>query len=184
MKAFILKFSEYLSIDMWKAVLSNDFNRGYIAALVLMISIFILLFVLKLFCFIIFRKKRASKVVVPSANGDMIIAHSAVAKTVEISLRAYPELDIEKVKLYTKGKNYFMTIFCGLSVSMKRNLPEISNEIKPLIQKKLADVFGIENIKEIDIIINYISTEDELSKDDNDNVAKEYNEGKYVNTSF
>ena len=85
MKVFILKFSELLSLDMWKAVLSNDFNRGYIMALAFMVSLFILLFMLKLFFFIVFRKKRASKIVVPGNNGDMIIAHNAVAKTVEYS---------------------------------------------------------------------------------------------------
>ena len=188
MKVCILKLAEIFSVDMWKAVLSNDFNRGYIVATAFVLSIFILLLVLKLFCFIIFRKKKASKVIVPSANGDMIIAHSAVAKTVEISLRDYPELEIEKVKLYTKGKYYFMTIFSELNVGRKRNLPELSNEIKPLIQKKLVEVFGIENLKEINIIINDIANEDELDDDKNDNndkdAFKEYNEGRYVNTSF
>jgi uncharacterized alkaline shock family protein YloU len=81
-----------------------------------------------------------------------------------------------------------MTIFSELNVGRKRNLPELSNEIKPLIQKKLVEVFGIENLKEINIIINDIANEDELDDDKNDNndkdAFKEYNEGRYVNTSF
>ena len=187
MKVFILKFSELLSLDMWKAVLSNDFNRGYIMALAFMVSLFILLFMLKLFFFIIFRKKRASKIIVPGNDGDVIIAHNAVAKTVEYSLRAYPELEVEKVKLYCKGKKYYMTVFCELNVGKKRHLPEISAEIKPLIITQLADVFGIQNIQEIDIIINNIANDKEFDDDSNDNekdAIKEFEESKYVSTSF
>ena len=80
-----------------------------------------------------------------------------------------------------------MTVFCELNVGKKRHLPEISAEIKPLIITQLADVFGIQNIQEIDIIINDIANDKEFDDDSTDNekdAIKEFEESKYVSTSF
>lgn len=158
---FITKISDPA---MWQRLLSNDFARGYLAALSLFVAIFVLVLMIRIFFWLCFRTRRCSNVVVPGEGGDIVISRDAVTAVLEEELKAYPQLMVNRIRITRRGRKHFLALYCAFSTK-SGSIPELLQEIKPRLQGVLKDVFGIESVKAIRVIIEEM---DDGSRD-NDN---------------
>ena len=99
--------------ETWRALLSDDFSRGYLTAVTLMLALLLALFILRVMCWFAFRVRRCSEIIVCGPDGELAISREAVTALVERELRTYPELRANKLRLYRKGKEYRMVICCA-----------------------------------------------------------------------
>ena len=138
--------------ETWRLLLQSDFNRGYIAALVLFMALFLALMILRLILwFAFFRTHRCSEIVVPRRDGDIVVSRDAVTMAVSRELEAFPELDVRSIRLYRRGKTYLMTLFCIYEGG--GGIPALSDELKPRVLDSLKRIFGIVSLKRIKLVV-------------------------------
>ena len=101
--------------DFWNQLLSTDFNRGYFAALVLMLALLVLVLVLRLILMLIFRTRRCRQIEIKSEGGDILIARDAVTDAARAELAQYPELAVKQIGLYRRGRRYSLLIRCDFT---------------------------------------------------------------------
>ena len=137
--------------EMWRQLLQSDFNRGYIAALVLYMALFIALMILRFLLWLAFRTRSCSEIVVPRRDGEIVVSRDAVTMAVAHELEAFPELDVRKIRLFRRGKEYLMTIFCTYGGG--DGIPAVSDGFKPRVLDSLKRTFGIESLKRIKLVV-------------------------------
>ena len=137
--------------------------------------VFLLLLILavRLVFFFIFRTRRCNKVLVPSADGSLIVTRKAIESVVRAELAKYAQITVRKLVLYRRGKRYSLKLFCLFS-GEGAGLPKISQELKPRIREVMNNLFGIETMAEISICIERMTNDDdEDSEERADFVATE-----------
>jgi len=160
---FITKISDPA---MWQRLLSNDFARGYLAALSLFVAIFVLVLLIRIFFWLCFRTRRCSNVVVPGEGGDIVISRDAVTAVLEQELKAYPQLMVHRIRITRRGQKHFLALYCAFSTKAG-SIPELLQEIKPRLQDTLKDVFGIKSVKSIRVVIEDMDDGEEEQSDGN-----------------
>ena len=163
------KFLKYLNIDpkSVESVLNSDFNCGYLAAIFTVAGLLILLLVIKIFLFFIFRTRKCSRVVIPAPEGNLTVSRAAIESVIRNDLAQYKELTIRKMLLYRTGKNYSIRLCCQFD-SEGEGMPELTGKINPRIREVLKDLFGMERIRNIDICVEKIRENDDEAGNDFD----------------
>ena len=136
---------------MWQELLRSDFNRGYVAALVLVLALLLAMLILKFLCWLAFRTRRCSEITIPRRDGDIVVSREAVAAAVERELRAFPELNVRKIRLFRRRRAYLMTLCCAYGGG--DGVPALADELKPRLLSVLKTTFGIETMKRIKVVI-------------------------------
>lgn len=161
-------------------VLQSDFNCGFISALAVVVLLLLLLLAVRILFFFIFRTRRCNKVLVPSADGDLIVTRKAIESVVRAELASFTQITVRKLVLYRRGKKYSLKLFC-LFANDGVGLPEITQKLKPRVQEVMNKLFGIDTMTGISICI-------ERMKDDEDEEgdAPEFvvTEPKHVDTGL
>ena len=139
----------------WETLLASDFNRGYLAALALVLALVLALMILKLVWFIAFRTRRASTVTVPHPDGDLVVSRDALAEAVSRELDGYPELQLRKLRLFRRGKYYLLTLLCEFNGA--DGVPGIASELRTKLRERLKQLFGLESLKSVKIVIEKLS---------------------------
>lgn len=161
-------------------VLQSDFNCGFISALAVVVLLLLLLLAVRILFFFIFRTRRCNKVLVPSADGDLVVTRKAIESVVRAELTSFTQITVRKLVLYRRGKKYSLKLFC-LFANDGVGLPEITQKLKPRVQEVMNKLFGIDTMTGISICI-------ERMKDDEDEEgdAPEFvvTEPKHVDTGL
>ncbi len=161
-------------------VLQSDFNCGFISALAVVVLLLLLLLAVRILFFFIFRTRRCNKVLVPSADGDLVVTRKAIESVVRAELASFTQITVRKLVLYRRGKKYSLKLFC-LFANDGVGLPEITQKLKPRVQEVMNKLFGIDTMTGISICI-------ERMKDDEDEEgdAPEFvvTEPKHVDTGL
>ena len=161
-------------------VLQSDFNCGFISALAVVVLLLLLPLAVRILFFFIFRTRRCNKVLVPSADGDLVVTRKAIESVVRAELTSFTQITVRKLVLYRRGKKYSLKLFC-LFANDGVGLPEITQKLKPRVQEVMNKLFGIDTMTGISICI-------ERMKDDEDEEgdAPEFvvTEPKHVDTGL
>ena len=151
--------SYFTSVDTWKELLSNDFNRGYLAGVALVLAVVVLFLVLRLVLGFVFRTRRARAIVVTADDGDIQISQDAVAAAVESLLAGFPELVLDTLKIYRNGGHrYFLLLQCRFR-STEKTFPDVVAQVKENIFHGLEKQFGISELRKIRIVLTKWETE-------------------------
>lgn len=139
---------ELFSSELYRELFNNDFNIGYAMGVGLVIGLLILLVIFRIVLRLVFRRHRCSSIVVPDAEGELIISCEAVEKAVRSVLENFKELDIRRIRLYRQGKNYQLLLYCAF-IGGGKGLPELSGEIRPRLIETLERLFGIHSLRKV-----------------------------------
>ena len=142
----------------WSSLLGNDFNRGFIAALVLILALIIFLMLFRGILFLIFRARRCSHIIVQRADGNTVVGRDVIAALIERELAAYPAVSSEKIVLTRQGRKYQLTVYCRYLLSDQSGLPAFCDEFKPRLIAALEKGFGV---TALDKIRFWVSTADD-----------------------
>ena len=133
----------------WRSLLGSDFNQGFIAALVLILALIVILLLLRGILCLIFRYRRCSNIIVPRADGNIVVGRDVVAAMVERELGTYPAVVSEKIVLTRRGGRYQLTIYCRYLLSDQSGLPAFCDEFKPRLTAALEKGFGVTSLEKI-----------------------------------
>lgn len=140
-----------LAVDpmWWKTLLGSDFNRGFIAALAVILILMVFLLILRTIVTLIFRTRRASFIEVKRPDGSTIVNRDVIASVVDRELKDYPAIQAEKILLTRRGGSYQLTIYCSYLLCDQAGIPAFCDEFKPRLLAALDKGFGIEDLSEI-----------------------------------
>ena len=145
-------------------VLQSDFNCGFIAALALVVFLLLLLLAVRILFFFIFRTRRCNKVLVPSADGDLIVTRKAIESVVRAELAGFSQINVRKLLLFRSGKKYSLKLFCQFSRE-GAGMPEIAQELRPRIKEVMNKLFGIDTMSDITICIEKLRSDEDDTED-------------------
>ena len=135
--------------EWWRTLLGNDFNKGFISALCLVLVLMFTLFLLRGFFFLLFRTRRCRNIEVQRADGNTLVSADVIASVVERELAAYPTVRSEKILLTRRGRRYELTIYCSYLLSDQSGIPAFCDEFKPRLTAVLERGFGITRLHKI-----------------------------------
>ena len=144
----------------WRALLGSDFNRGFMAALALILVLMVFLMLIRAIIHLIFGTRRCSSVVVRRADGDTIISRDTVAALVNRELAGYPAIRSDKIVLTRRGSVYQLTIHCEYLLSDRTGIPAFCDEFKPKLRDALDKSFGITAVSGVRLWVDAISGDD------------------------
>ena len=146
--------TKYFSdLSAWKDLLAGDFNRGYLSGVVLVLAVVLLILVIRIVLSIIFRNRRVRSIVVPAADGDVMISRNAVVAAVESMLTGFPELSVDSVKICRKGRMYSLLLHCRFKVGEAAVFPDAVQKMKEAVFAGMREQFGVENLRKIRIVL-------------------------------
>ena len=145
--------SYFTSAEAWRELLSNDFNRGYLTGVALVLAVVVLLLLCRIVLGLAFRTRRARAIVVTADDGDVQIAQEAVAAAVESLIAGFPELVLDTLKIYRSGsRRYFLLMQCRFH-STEKTFPDVVAQVKEKIFRGLEKQFGICDLRKIRIVL-------------------------------
>ena len=97
----------------------------------------------------VFRRRRCSQIVVSTPAGNLTISRNVIEGTARRVLRDIGELDVRRIRLYRKGKNYSLLLCCTFFDGGK-SVPDIAEGIRNEIRDTLQNLFGIKTLRRID----------------------------------
>ena len=145
-----------MNIETWRMLLQDDFCRGYITAVTLMLALLLALLILRVICWFVFRVRRCSEMIVRGPDGELVISRDAAAALVDRELRAYPELKSSKLRIFRKGKEYRMVICCAYDGAA--GIPALIEAFKQQLFTAFKDTFGVTSLKRIRIVIEKLNS--------------------------
>ena len=147
----------------WRALLGSDFNRGFMAALVLILLLMVLLMLARGIIRLVFGTRRCSCVVVKRTDGDTVISRDTVAALVNRELVNYPAIRSERIVLTRRRSVYQLTIYCEYLLSDQTGIPAFCDDFKPKLQESLAKSFGITGISAVRLWVDAVPGDDSAS---------------------
>lgn len=153
MKTCVADWSVVSSPDFWNTLLGSDFNRGYMAALALVLVLLVVLLVLRFIFFLSFRTRKCKVVTIPDSQGDITISRTAVENAVRNTFTAHPELELRELKLFRKGHTYMLRLHCALDGSQGSAFAALVDELRPALLEMLKETFGITNMRKIRFVL-------------------------------
>lgn len=136
--------------EFCKMLFENEFNRGYLAGVSFVLGLLVFFVVIRLILMFLFRRRRCGQIVVPTPAGDLTISRNVIEGTARQVLRDIGELDVRRIRLYRKGKNYSLLLCCTFFDGGK-GVPEIAEGIRAEIRDTLQTQFGIKTLQRIDL---------------------------------
>ena len=158
------EFLEFFGIrsETVDKILQNDFNCGYVSAIMSVVILLLVLLVLRLILWLIFRTRRCSSVVVPAENGDLIVTRCAVESVARHEVEAFPQIYLRKLLIFRKGNIYSMKLFCRFERG-SAGMPEIAADMRKRLTEAMMQQFGIDSLKEISICVERLKETDDRS---------------------
>ena len=146
--------TKYFSdLSAWRDLLAGDFNRGYLSGVMLVLAVVLLLLVIRIVLSFIFRNRRVRSIVVPASDGEVMITQNAVIAAVESMLAAFPELLIDSLKIYRKGRVYSLLLHCRFQVGDAAVFPDVAQKMKETVFAGMREQFGVDNLRKIRIVL-------------------------------
>ena len=146
--------TKYFSdLSAWRDLLAGDFNRGYLSGVVLVLAVVLLILVIRIVLSFIFRNRRVRSIVVPAADGEVMISQNAVIAAVESMLAGFPELLVDSVKIYRKGRMYSFLLHCRFQVGEAAVFPDVAQKMKEAVFAGMREQFGVDNLRRIRIVL-------------------------------
>lgn len=163
MEKYFADWGIYFTRDFWNTLLGSDFNRGYMAALLLILILFLILLVVRFVIYLFFRTRKCKAVIIPDSQGDITISRTAVENAVRKTVAAYPALDLRDLKLFRKGKNYMLRLHCSLDGAQSNAFSALVEELRPALLEMLKDTFGITQLRKVRFVLeDYEAAADEI----------------------
>ena len=144
----------------WRVLLGSDFNRGFMAALALILLLMVFLLLVRGILRLVFGTRRCSSVVVKRADGDTIISRDTVAALVNRELAKYPAIHSDRIVLTRRRNVYQLTIYCEYLLSDRTGIPAFCDEFKPKLQEALVKSFGISGISAVRLWVDAVPADD------------------------
>ena len=141
----------------WQELLSGDFNRGYLSGVLLVLAVVVLLLVIRLVLSFIFRNRRVRSIVVPAADGDVMISRNAVVAAVENMLTGFPELMVDSLKIYRCGRLYSFRLHCRFKSGASAAFPDVAQKVKETVFSGMQEQFGVSNLRKIRIVLTELT---------------------------
>lgn len=160
-----LKFFNIKS-ETAEKILQNDFNCGYLSALLTVALVLVLFIIIRIVLALLFRRKRCGKVSVPSPDGELVVTRKAIESVVRKELEVFSQIQVRKLLLFKQGKHYSMKLFCQFSREGS-GLPEIAQELKPRLKDVMNKLFGIDTMSDISICIEKLKADEADGDEEN-----------------
>ena len=138
--------------DIIKYISENDFNNfrcGYVTGIAVVILLFVFIFI---FYYILKARRKVNAISVPTEQGELSIATSAIVDLVKIVAGDFRYIKVSKVSLIHYRKGIMMKLKLKYDINGK-SLPELADELREAILKELEIRLGINNISFIQIKI-------------------------------
>ncbi|MGE4565581.1 MAG: hypothetical protein AB7F32_11970 [Victivallaceae bacterium] len=162
----------FASLAEWRELLNNDFNRGYILGVGVVLTVILLILFLKIVFAMLLRTRRCREITVRAADGDTLISYAAIEDTLRHAMIRFPAFNIHEVKLFRRGKAfYFLELYCHFDTAAGPAFPQQSSEAKKLIFETLSGTFGIESVRQVKIRLEGVGIAKETGRED-DSVAE------------
>ena len=150
--------TKYFSdLSAWRDLLAGDFNRGYLSGVVLVLAVVLLILVIRIVLSFIFRNRRVRSIVVPATDGEVMISQNAVIAAVESMLAGFPELLVDSVKIYRKGRMYSFLLHCRFQAGEAAVFPDVAQKMKEAVFAGMREQFGVENLRKIRIVLTELA---------------------------
>ncbi len=143
-----MDISNWLKPEFWGQLLDNDFNRGYVAAIGLVLLLLLTIIVIRLVLFLIFHKHRCSTVYVRGIDGELAISRNAIESAARQVLLQFTPLEVRRILIYRSGRKYSLRLFCAFSGGGD-GLPALAAKLKPQLLDTFRRLFGIDSLTEI-----------------------------------
>lgn len=160
----------------WRTLLGSDFNRGFMAALALILLLMVIMMLIRAILRLVFGTRRCSTVVVRRADGDTVISRDTVAALVNRELANYPAIRSDKIVLTRRRNVYQLTIHCEYLLSDQTGIPAFCDEFKPKLRDSLVKSFGIAAISGIRLWVD-ATPGDDLAAERGNAPAPQPNDG-------
>ncbi|MBQ9786707.1 MAG: hypothetical protein IJW33_00870 [Lentisphaeria bacterium] len=142
----------------------NEFCRGVIIGIIAGI---VLLLVLRFILWLIFRRRSCSNIRIKNSSGLIVVNSSAIAGVIKKAVKPIASLEITRIKLYRRGKALDICLRAVMD-AQNGTAPKLMDELSAIVRQQMKDVFGVENIRNIKLIIASCkrSAEDEIRDED------------------
>lgn len=164
MEKCLSDWSVCLTRDFWNSLLGSDFNKGYMAALLLVLALILILLVIRFIFFLFFRTRKCKAVIIPDSQGDVTISRTAVENAVRKTFSAYPELELRELKLFRKGKAYILRLHCALDGTQGSAFSALVDELRPALLEMLKNTFGISRMQKIRFVLEEYEAPETVEK--------------------
>ena len=147
------KLEFLISGKFWQGLFDSEFDRGYMAALLLILAVLAVLLVIRFGIYLLFRTRRCKAVVIADPQGDVTIARDALVSAIRNRFAVYPDLTVKELRLFRKRKNYMLRIHCAFDGNAGSGFYALVEEIRPAVLDMLRETFGINNLKKIRFVL-------------------------------
>ncbi len=146
--------AKYFSdLSAWRELLAADFNRGYLSGVVLVLAVVLLFLVVRIALSFLFRTRRVRSIVVPAADGDVMISQNAVIAAVESLLTDFHELQIDSLKIYCCRRQYSLLLHCRFRLNGTSDFPDAVQKMKKTIFEGMRDLFGVSSLRYVRVVL-------------------------------
>ncbi|MBR2642124.1 MAG: hypothetical protein IKD46_03255 [Lentisphaeria bacterium] len=150
----------FTDLSAWRELLAGDFNRGYLSGVLLVLAVVLLMLVLRLLLSFLFRNRRVRSMVVPAADGEVMISRNAVIAAVESMLTDFPALMVDSLKIYRCRRQYSLLLHCRFQVDGTGAFPDVAQKMKEAVFTGMRERFGVENLRKIRIVLTDLEGKD------------------------
>lgn len=145
-------------IENFKALWADDFCRGAISALAIIVAVSLLYLILKLLFWLKFRKRRCHEIEIDLPEGKVKISENALTAALRSELAGFSQLDIRKILIYSRKNKYFFVIRTTFSDrDGSTGMPELFAAAKPLLIQRMQELFGVSQLDDITFIVEKFS---------------------------
>ncbi|MCP3965857.1 MAG: alkaline shock response membrane anchor protein AmaP [Lentisphaerae bacterium] len=134
----------------------NEFNKGYLTGVAIVVLAILVLLVLRIILALIFRKKRCSSIKIKSDNGDTCVSRAAITSVVKSLEKEFKFINISRVNLYATKKVQFLDVLIDFDAS-GGGLPPQSDKFKERVLEAVKEVFGIATVRKVHIHLRNIN---------------------------
>ncbi|MBO7328605.1 MAG: hypothetical protein J6W00_07535 [Lentisphaeria bacterium] len=151
MKEFINRCLDWISNSQIVEKLGGwDFLRGIFIGVIVGI---VLLLVLRLLLWIIFRRKASASIQIKSDCGTIEVNTSAITHVIRNAVKSIVSLEIIKIRIYRRGQDLDFVLRAAIDVAGD-TAPAIMEKLTGILRQQMKDVFGVENIRDIKLVIS------------------------------
>lgn len=152
MKTLFMRVVEWISHHhLVEKISDNEFYRG--AAIGVFAGI-VLLLLLKLLLWVLFRKRGCREIRVDNADGKIIIKVAAIIGVLKLAIAKLGCLEIEKIIIYRKSKGFCICIRAVMDAG-KITVSEVMEQVSGIVKAQMETVFGVTDIR--DVALNIVA---------------------------
>ena len=143
----MIEFYQWL-INSGNNVELRNFRAGYVTGVFIVIALLVIIKILHYFLFK--RKKKVSEICIPAEGGSLFVSAGALIDLVKIVAADFDYIEILKVAVWETKTGITMKINVKYDIFGKQ-YPDLSQNLKKVIQENLKGRLGIDNIRNIEI---------------------------------